>query len=327
MSKSASPPDFLSAADRYHRRFKGFIQRRMPLGCHFRFCRSQIVESCKDLFIGAIGTAGLGEGSGGNSSFPHMSQLTLPPNVRIAVRRNLLRRKCAVLFSAPLGRDFGIKCFQIIDSGNNDLSAANRAITALRPRIYCSLPFMAPLTAPPDPSGGFCDQLCRFQFPVLIGVPLGSQAGITGSQIIFPNQNRPVGTDRTTAALNSGLDGCTPFMTFLTDPPYGNMTLGQILFRSVIRILPRMPLGSNLRVKSLQVRTGSHRFSGTVRAAPLLSCAGIDPALPFMSMSALPPYLCMASIGQLLRIILRIFGRMPFIDQVFPAVLTAVFYE
>ena len=120
----------------------------------------------------------------------------------------------------PLGCDLGIFCSEIVEAWQYlRIGTVWAAAIALGATGDNSLIIVAFGTAPPDffIAGG--SNLLRSERAIFGWVPLTSELGIIGGEIVLSAQECAIAANRTTSSSHAALNLSTPFVPMFTLPP------------------------------------------------------------------------------------------------------------
>lgn len=103
----------------------------VPLGCDLGIFCGEIVEAREHSFIGAIWTAAVALGAGGNDGLVFVPFVADPPDFAIAGWRDVVWGEGAVFCWVPFFGDGGILAGEVVFAGNDFLAGADWATAAL----------------------------------------------------------------------------------------------------------------------------------------------------------------------------------------------------
>lgn len=126
MAVFTQPPCLPAAAGRYLLRRETAVKGRMPLRCDHRLLGLQIIKSRQDLAVGAVRAIAFPVHTVGDDRTERMSSVTEPPHAAIGICAHRLRRQRTVLFPIPLFSKLRMQRSEIIESGQDLLSRAER---------------------------------------------------------------------------------------------------------------------------------------------------------------------------------------------------------
>ena len=194
----------------------------MPLRCDHRLLGLQIIKSRQDLAVGAVRTIAFPVHTVGDNRTEGMPLVTEPPHAAIGICAHRLRRQRTVLFPIPLFSKLRMQRSEIIESGQDLLSRAER-------------------TPPPDLLVCSRHDLRRQQRRILVRVPLRKQIRKFCRQRVFLRQNSAARADGTARSPHADSDFGTIGMALGASPPYLLVaSVGHILRRerSIAFIVP-----------------------------------------------------------------------------------------
>ena len=126
MAVFTQPPCLPAAAGRHLLRREAAIKGRMPLRRDHRLLGFQIIKSRQDLAVGAVRAIAPLVHTVGDDRTEGMPPITEPPHAAIGICAHRLRRQRAVLFPIPLFSKLRMQRSEIIESGQDLLSRAER---------------------------------------------------------------------------------------------------------------------------------------------------------------------------------------------------------
>lgn len=132
-----------------------------------------------------------------------------------------------------------------------------------------------------------------------------------GGEEGFLQRNLMSATVRTARLEGSTtVDGCLPFVAFLTLPPDLDARCGKYISRFQRFILLGMPFSGNFRVNRLERIILSELSMGAIRTTLSIGPI-IDRGLPFVAFLTLPPDPLLGSLGHVLGSEILVFNSMP----------------
>ena len=133
---------------------------------------------------------------------PLVAFFAAPPDLPDAAFAHLTGCQCAVAVIIPFLCDVRVQRRKVVESGENPLAGAIGApIAFVAPGIDGRLPFVSPVTSPPDLPGRPGDDILRRQPVVLRRVPLTRKLRVRRRQIIVFGEQLLVGAVGTSVAL------------------------------------------------------------------------------------------------------------------------------
>ena len=311
------PPYRSVASSRHLIRGEGPVEGGVPLGCHLRSQRRQIVEAGEDGFSGTVGTAAAVLGAGGHCRLPLVAQRVPPPHPPVAVRGDGVRRQAPVFLRMPLGGDGRELAFQVVFSGHHQFP---RADGAARPAAGAGgngrLPDMTFIALPPDFAPVSGQHVTGRQRAVFGRMPLLRQLRVGGGKVVHPLQQDPISTDGATAAAQRpGFDDGPPFMALFADPPRLEVAPHGDALRRHGKVFGGVPLRQQVRPLGRQIVFPRPRLLSGAVGTPAALGAGIDHRLPFVPLGAQPPDLLFAAVGYLPWRQRPVFDRVPLGQQ------------
>ena len=131
MTGTALPPDFLAAAGEHMIRGEAAVHGWVPLGCDLGIFCGEIVEAWEHSLIGAVWTAAVALGAGGNDGLVFMPFVADPPDFAIAGGRDVVWGEGAVFGWVPFLCDGGVLAGEIVFAGDDLFAGTDRAAAAL----------------------------------------------------------------------------------------------------------------------------------------------------------------------------------------------------
>lgn len=197
----------------------------------------------------------LRSGSGIDRGLPSVSLTANPPSAVVRTGGELLGRHSFIEGRVPLGCYLRHPGSEIIEARQNLLpGAVGAAMPARGSAAYGCSVGMTQLTPPPDCSIGADRNLFWPKVPVLRGIPLSCQLRIHRGKVVVARNNLPSGTNRAAAAATApGANRRLPFMAFLAPPPNTFTGSRADILRCQRRILFRVPLRRQQRVRGEEI--------------------------------------------------------------------------
>lgn len=131
MAASALPPDFLTAAGEHMVWCKAAVHGWVPLGCDLGIFCGEIVKAGEHFPVGAIWTAAITLGAGGNDGLVFVPFVADPPDFAIAGGRDVVWGEGAVFGWVPFLCDGGVLAGEVIFAGDDLFAGADWAAAAL----------------------------------------------------------------------------------------------------------------------------------------------------------------------------------------------------
>ena len=199
----------------------------------------------------------------------------------------------------PLARYVGIEGGEVVIPGEHfGVGAVWAAAVALGAAGDGGLILVAFVADPPDffVAGG--GDLLWGEAAVFGWVPFFGDGRILAGEVVDARNDLFAGADWAAAAVDSGGDGCAPFVAFVADPPDFSMRAGQDVMRGEAAILCGVPLAGELGISGGEV---CFAVDGAPVCAEGAACAaaaaGVDGGLPVVAVGACPPYAVLAAAG------------------------------
>ena len=182
--------------------------------------------------------------------YVHLIARTLPPDLGLAPRAYRAGRQIAVLCRVPLGSNTGKTSEKIGFARIRQVTRAVRTTGPLRPVIARSLPsvFVILRTLPPDFSRHATQDIGWTKASVLGGVPLRSNLGTDGSQIVESDKELLPFANRTALTSLTIPDRRSPLVSVsnTTLPPHWFVESSGDHLWSQLAILRGVPLSSQV---------------------------------------------------------------------------------
>lgn len=313
----ALPPDFLMAGGGDVLGCEVPVQELLPLAREGGVAAGEVVEPREHLAPAAIGTACAAHAAGG-CGLPDMASVALPPDLAVAVGRELVGRKIAVQARVPLGGQIGMARGEVVLAGNDAAAGADGTAPACGTAGDTGLPAVACGALPPDDALAASADITRREGTVLRRVPLGGEGRIDGGKVVCPGLHAVAAADGAAcAAAGAGLDLGLPDVALGTLPPDAPLAAGTNVLRREGAVLRRMPLGGESGMGGGEVvRSGLHLAAAAHGAATVVGGAGVDSGGPGVARLTAPVHALLAAVGDGRRRERRIGGGVPLSEQV-----------
>ena len=191
----ALPPDFAPAAGEDLIRGEGRIFGWVPFGGYARIFCGEIVETWEHLGIGAVRAAAASLGAAGDGGLILVAFVADPPDFFVAGGSDLLWGEAAVFGWVPFFGDGRILAGEIVDARNDLFAGADWAAAAIDTGGDGCAPFVAFVADPPDFAPGAGDDVGWGEVAVFGWVPLASELGIVGSEVVDAAQECAIAAD------------------------------------------------------------------------------------------------------------------------------------
>ena len=264
-------------------------------------------------------------GTGVNGGLPDMAFGADPPGPYMRTCCDHLGRQSSVEGRVPLGGEGWIGGGQVVKSGQHLFSGTvGTAGVSCGSHPDCGDIIVSERTTPPDFAFGAEGDVLRRQRPIFAGVPLSGQGWVLARQVIGADYYRSIAANGAAAAVDTGADGCLPFMSLFAPPPNLPLTPRQHAIRCQREVFNGMALLDQIGIPAGQiVVSGPYGPVRTVWAAGMAGGAVIYRYLPAMAFFAPPPDLLGAAIRQTVRGQREIGLVIPLGEQIPPILLTA----
>ena len=220
-------------------------------------------------------------------TFPMMSVFTLPPDLPVCIREDMLRLQIPVSLIIPFLRNPGCHCTKIIKTTQDLCPTAVGAAFSGRSVRHRSHPFMPFSVYPPNPS---VRKSCDFRRinTVLPIIPFYKKFRISGGKVVESRQELFSGTVNTAMTADPAGRTGKIGVSLSAFPPHFPGTCHSYFPRSNIISL-KIPFGKPFRhTASDIIYAWCHDISGTIRAAGS-SCTTVNGGFPTMSLTTFPP--------------------------------------
>ena len=199
----------------------------MPLGCDLGIFCSEVVEAWQHLRIGTVWTATVALGAAGDNSLIIVAFGTAPPDFFIAGGSNLLWSERAIFRWVPLFCNGWKPTCQIVFARDDLFAGTNWTTAAVDTSRNGCTPFVTFVADPPNFAPGAGDDIARRQLAIFGWVPLASELGIIGGEIVLSAQECAIAANRTTSSSHAALNLSTPFVPMFTLPPNQTVAAGE----------------------------------------------------------------------------------------------------
>lgn len=219
MAVFALPPDFAPATGEDMVGGEGRIFGWVPFGGYSRIFCGEIIEAGEHLGIGAVWAAAASLGAAGDGGLILVAFVADPPDFFVAGRGDLLWGEAAVFGWVPFFGDGRILAGEVVDARNDLFAGADWAAAAVDTGGDGCAPFVAFVADPPDlaPSAG--DDIGRGEVAVFGWVPLASELGIVGDEVVDAAQECAIAADWAAGAGDAAFDLSAPLVAMGTLPP------------------------------------------------------------------------------------------------------------
>ena len=215
----ALPPDFAPAAGEDLIRGEGRIFGWVPFGGSARIFCGEIVEAWEHLGIGAVWTAAVALGAAGDGGLILVAFVADPPDFFVAGGSDLLWGEAAVFGWVPFFGDGRILAGEVVDARNDLFAGADWAAAAIDTGGDGCAPFVAFVADPPDFAPGAGDDVGWGEVAVFGWVPLASELGIVGSEVVDAAQECAIAADWAAGAGDAAFDLSAPLVAMGALPP------------------------------------------------------------------------------------------------------------
>ena len=249
----ALPPNFAPAAREDLIRSEGRIFGWVPFGGYARIFCGEIVEAREHLGIGAVWAAAVALGAAGDGGLILVAFVADPPDFFVAGGGDLLWGEAAVFGWVPFFGDGRILAGEVVDARNDLFAGADWAAAAVDSGGDGCAPFVAFVADPPDFAPGAGDDIGWGEVAVFGWVPLASELGIVGDEVVDAAQECAIAADRTAGAGDAAFDLGAPLVAMFTLPPNEAMAAREHVGRGEIAVFGWVPFGGEIWVTGCEV--------------------------------------------------------------------------
>ena len=298
MTVFALPPNFAPATGEDMVGGEGRIFGWVPFGGYSRIFCGEIVEAWEHLGVGAVRATAASLGAAGDGGLIFVAFVADPPDFFVAGGSDSLWCEGAILGWMPLGCNGRILTGKVVLAGDDHFTGADWATAAIDASGDCCAPFMAFITNPPDFAPGAGDDIGWGEVAVFGWVPLASELGVVGGEVVFAAQECAVAANWAAGAGHSAFDLGTPHVSMLTLPPDETVAAGEHVGRSEVAVFCGMPLAGDVWIAGGEVGfTRNGPTAVAIRAACAAAASGMDGGLPTVSIRTAPPNVPFAAIA------------------------------
>lgn len=215
----ALPPNFTPAAGEDMVGGEGRIFGWVPFGGYVGIEGGEIIEAWEHLGIGAVWAAAAFLGAAGDGGLIFVAFVADPPDFFVAGGSDSLWGEAAVFGWVPFFGDGRILAGEVVDARNDLFAGADWAAAAVDSGGDGCAPFVAFVAGPPDFAPGAGDDIGWGEVAVFGWVPLASELGIVGGEVVDAAQECAIAADRTAGAGDAAFDLGAPLVAMGTLPP------------------------------------------------------------------------------------------------------------
>ena len=314
----ALPPNFAPTAGEDLIRGEGRVFGWVPFGGYARIFCGEIVEAWEHLGIGAVWAAAVALGAAGDGGLILVAFVADPPDFFVAGGGDLLWSEAAVFGWVPFFGDGRILAGEVVDARNDLFAGADWAAAAVDTGGDGCAPFVAFVADPPDFAPSTGDDIGWGEVAVFGWVPLASELGIVGGEVVIAGKDVAVGADGTACTVDTGFDLSAPFVAVGAKPPHEPVAAGKDVGRGEGPVLCRLPLAGEVGISGGEVCfAGDGAPTCAIGPACAAAAAGVDGGLPVVAVGAGPPYAALAAAGDGLWGEREIFLGVPLDEELF----------
>lgn len=213
------PPDSAATAWQNLVRCEVAVFGWVPFGCDLWIFCGEIVESRQDFDVLAIWATAVTSCAAGDDGLVFVAFVADPPDFFVAGGGDLLWGEAAVFGWVPFFGDGRILAGEVVDARNDLFAGADWAAAAVDTGGDGCAPFVAFVADPPDlaPSAG--DDIGWGEVAVFGWVPLASELGIVGDEVVDAAQECAIAADWAAGAGDAAFDLSAPLVAMGTLPP------------------------------------------------------------------------------------------------------------
>ena len=253
MAVFALPPDFAPAAGEDMVGGEGRVFGWVPFGGYARIFCGEIVEAREHLGIGAVWAAAVALGAAGDGGLILVAFVADPPDFFVTGGGDLLWGEAAVFGWVPFFGDGRILAGEVVDARNDLFAGADWAAAAVDSGGDGCAPFVAFVAGPPDFAPGAGDDIGWGEVAVFGWVPLASELGIVGGEVVDAAQECAIAADRTAGAGDAAFDLGAPLVAMFTLPPNEAMAAREHVGRGEVAVFGWVPFGGEIWVTGCEV--------------------------------------------------------------------------
>ena len=215
----ALPPNFAPAAGEDMVGGEGRIFGWVPFGGYTRIFCGEIVEAWEHLGIGAVWAAAASLGAAGDGGLILVAFVADPPDFFVAGGSDSLWCEGAILGWVPLGCNGWILTGEVVLARDDHFAGADWATAAVDTGRNNCAPFVAFVADPPDFAPGAGDGIGWGEVAVFGWMPLASELGIVGGEVVDAAQECAIAADWAAGAGDAAFDLGAPLVAMGTLPP------------------------------------------------------------------------------------------------------------
>lgn len=169
--------------------------------------------------VGAVWATAVPLGAAGDGGLVFMAFVADPPDFFVAGGGDVLWGEAAVFLWVPFFGDGRILAGEVVDARNDLFAGADWATAAVDTGGDGCAPFVAFVADPPDFAPGAGDDIGWGEVAVFGWVPLASELGIVGGEVVDAAQECAIAADWTAGAGDAAFDLGAPLVAMGTLPP------------------------------------------------------------------------------------------------------------
>ena len=248
--------------------------------------------------VGAVWTAAVPLGAAGDGGLIFMAFVADPPDFFVAGGGDVLGGEAAVFLWVPLAGYVWILAGEVVLAGDNFFACTDGAAAAVDTGFYLSAPLVAFVADPPDFAPGAGDDIGWGEVAVFGWMPLASELGIVGGEVVDAAQECAIAADWAASAGDAAFDLGAPLVAMGTLPPNEAVAAREHVGRGEVAVLCGVPLAGELGISGGEVCfAGDGAAACAIGAACAAAAASVDGCLPVVAVGAGPPYAVLAAAG------------------------------
>ena len=225
----------------------------MPLARYVGIEGGEVVIPGEHFGVGAVWAAAVTLGAAGDGGLILVAFVADPPDFFVTGGSDLLWGEAAVFGWMPFFGDGRILAGEVVDARNDLFAGADWAAAAVDTGGDGCAPFVAFVADPPDFAPGAGDDIGWGEVAVFGWVPLASELGIVGGEVVDAAQECAIAADRTAGAGDAAFDLGAPLVAMGTLPPNEAMAAREHVRRGEVAVFGWVPFGGEIWVTGCEV--------------------------------------------------------------------------
>ena len=220
MAFVADPPDFFVAGGGDVLWGEAAVFLWMPLAGYVWVLACEVVLAGDDFFACTDGAAAAVD-AGADGGAPLVAFVADPPDFAPAAGQDVMRGEATILCWVPLAGEVWVMGGEVVIAGEDVAVGADGTACTADTGFDLGAPFVAIGAKPPHELVAAGENVGRGEGPVLCGVPLAGELGISGGEVCFAGDGAAAcAIGAACAAAAAGVDGCLPVVAVGAGPPY-----------------------------------------------------------------------------------------------------------